>query len=67
MRSFSTAVPAGKGQSRITLGDMDTGAAACGLRYGDHVPLVIFIGPEEILQPHHPAKAFWGWHGVFFQ
>ena len=60
MRSFSTAVPAGEGQSRITLGDTDTGAASCDRRCGDHVPLAISISPNEILQPHHPAKAFWG-------
>lgn len=51
-------VPAGVEQSRITLGDMDTGAASCCQSHGDHVPLAISIIPDEILQPHHAAKAF---------
>jgi len=59
-------VPAGEGQSRGTLGDMDTGEAPCDRRHGDHVPLAISISPDEILQPHHPAKAFWGGCRAFF-
>lgn len=53
-------VPAGEGQSRITLGDMDTEAASCGGRCGDPLSVATSISPSEILQPQPPSKGILG-------